>query len=399
MKRVVRVKLQPTGDHHRLLLATLHVCNHAANQVSEVARARNITKGRDLRQVTYGQTKALVPGAQAAQSVIRKVTDAYTTHRANLKAGNYGARGADRRAAAEAKVIEFRPDSSQPYDDRILSWRHEESVVSIWVTDTGAGAPGRIKVAFTGHPDHLDALAAHRKGESDLVYRDGMWFLHATVDLPDPVFSLGPETVEDDWVGVDLGIVNIAYTSDGDNWSGGAITHHRKKNAYVRRTAQSRGTKSAKRLLKRRSRREERYATDTNHRISKTIVAEAERTGRGIALEDLTGIRERARHRKPQRATFHSWSFAQLGGFLAYKAAAAGVPLVHVDPAFTSQDCHQCRHRDKKNRTGEKFACTSCGFVDHADHNGSANIARRAPKAWRTMAEFQAVSHAADDAA
>jgi putative transposase len=68
-------------------------------------------------------------------------------------------------------------------------------------------------------------------------------------------------------------------------------------------------------------------------------VAEAERTGHGIAVEELTGIRERVRLRKPQRATLHSWAFAQLGSFLAYKAKQAGVAFVEVDPAYTSQMC------------------------------------------------------------
>lgn len=64
-----------------------------------------------------------------------------------------------------------------------------------------------------------------------------------------------------------------------------------------------RQAKSAKRLLKKRRRKESRFAADTNHRIAKQIVTEAERTGRGIALEDLGGIRDRVRLRRPQRVT------------------------------------------------------------------------------------------------
>ena len=50
-----------------------------------------------------------------------------------------------------------------------------------------------------------------------------------------------------------------------------------------------------------------------------------------------TGIRERVRLRKPQRATHSSWSFHQLGAFIAYRARRAGVPVVYVDPAYTSR--------------------------------------------------------------
>ena len=120
-----------------------------------------------------------------------------------------------------------------------------------------------------------------------------------------------------------------------------------------------------------------------NHRISKTIVAEAERTGRGIAVEELTGIRARVRLRKPQRATVHSWAFARLGQFLAYKARRAGVVVVQVDPAYTSQTCHACGHVDKRNRRSQAvFQCGRCDFVGHADHNAAHNIAARGIVCW-----------------
>ncbi|MDQ1010775.1 IS605 OrfB family transposase [Streptomyces sp. V4I23] len=94
-----------------------------------------------------------------------------------------------------------------------------------------------------------------------------------------------------------------------------------------------------------------------------------------VRLLELTGIRERVRLRKPQRAALHSWAFAQLGEFIAYKARRAGVPVVYVDPAYTSRTCAECGCIDKANRASPaRFACRSCGFVDHADRNGSRNL-------------------------
>ncbi|MFI8951790.1 zinc ribbon domain-containing protein [Streptomyces sp. NPDC053750] len=85
-----------------------------------------------------------------------------------------------------------------------------------------------------------------------------------------------------------------------------------------------------------------------------------------------------------QRATRSSWAFAQLGQFIAYKARRVGVPVVHVDPAYTSQTCAECGHIDKANRVRQaQFACRSCGFVDHADRNSSRNIRARARQLWR----------------
>ncbi|WP_436791554.1 RNA-guided endonuclease InsQ/TnpB family protein [Yinghuangia sp. YIM S10712] len=132
-----------------------------------------------------------------------------------------------------------------------------------------------------------------------------------------------------------------------------------------------------------RARKEARHTADVNHTISKTIVTAAERTGRGIALEDLTGIRDRVRHRRDQRTSLHAWSFHQLGRYIAYKAKRAGVPLVYVDPSYTSRQCSQCGHTDRRNRVDQAtFACRSCGAVMHADDNASRNIARRGETVW-----------------
>lgn len=113
------------------------------------------------------------------------------------------------------------------------------------------------------------------------------------------------------------------------------------------------------------------------------VVPEAARTSSGIALEDLGGIRERVRLRRPQRVTLHSWAFSQLGTFLEYKARRAGVPLVYVDPAYTSQECADCHHIEKDNRVGQAlFICRNCGVVAHADRNASRNLAARGEAAW-----------------
>lgn len=201
-------------------------------------------------------------------------------------------------------------------------------------------------ILVVGVFEHLKVLAAHRKGESDLIRdRQGRWFLAATIDTP--VLQV---RAPKGFLGVDLGIANIATTSNGADWSSGAVTARRKKNLEVRRSLQKRGTKSAKRRLKARSGREQRFVRDVNHRISNKIVETAERTGKGVAVENLTGIRTRVRHRKPQRSTFHFWAFAQLGRFIAYKAARAGIAFVHVDPANTSRQCSQCGHVEKNNR-------------------------------------------------
>ncbi|MER7794598.1 transposase [Streptomyces sp. NPDC097640] len=376
MKLVVQIKLLPTPIQAQALEATLYACNEAACWVSEIAYERDARKNFALRKLTYRPVKDQWGlGAQAAQHVIKKTCDAYETLRANLKAGNLGKPGSKRYRKATGKPIAFRLKSAQPYDDRMLSWQINQRTVSIWTVR------GRLKnVAFTASAEQLATLTLYRRGESDLIARDGMWFLWATCEVPEAE----PNTDPQGFLGIDLGIVNIATTSDGEIMAGRALNRTRTRERTLRAKLQKKNTPSAKRRLKKRRRKEARRAKDINHKIAKHVVAEAERTGRGVALEDLGGIRERVRLAKPQRATLHSWAFAQLGSFIEYKARKAGVPVVRVDPAYTSRACAECGHIDKANRVSQAwFACRNCGFVDHADRNGSRNIRARAEELWR----------------
>src|SRR6266567_3248387 len=326
VKIVVQVRLLPDAGQARSLESALRAVNEAANLVSAVAFDRRVFREYALRKHVYGDLKDRGLGAQAAQHVIKKTCHAYKTLRANIRAGNLGSPGSKRRVKAESKPITFGPDAAQPYDDRCLSWQLDTRTVSIWT------ASGRLRgVRFACSADALKTLARYRQGESDLVHRDGRWFLMATCEVPE-----AGQYEPDGFLGIDLG-------------------------------------------------------------IAKKIVTEAERTSRGIALEDLTGIRERARLRKPQRVTLSSWAFAQLGSFIGYKALRAGVPAVYVDPAWTSRTCADCGHADKRNRVSQaRFTCRGCGVVAHADRNASRNIAARGQVAWDAGRESRAPAPACD---
>jgi putative transposase len=204
--------------------------------------------------------------------------------------------------------------------------------------------------------------------------------LAITVDAPEPT-----PTDTDDFLGVDLAIIQVATTCDGEflNHSTGPKHSHvnqvRARHSRFRAKLQTKGTKSAKRLLKKRSGRERRFSKDVNHCLSKAIVSTAKGTGRGIALEDLTHIRSRVNGSKRQRRVLHWWSFFQLRAFTTYKAALSGVRVISVNPAYTSQTCSACGHCDKANRKSQsRFVCTSCGYACHADVNVAVNIGSRA---------------------
>jgi IS605 OrfB family transposase len=125
-------------------------------------------------------------------------------------------------------------------------------------------------------------------------------------------------------------------------------------------------------------RRESRFRKNLNHRISKQVVADAKDTGRGVALENLQGIRDRTTVRREDRAKFSGWSFFQLQSFVAYKARLLGVPVVWVDPRNTSRTCSACGHCAEANRKSQsEFVCGHCGFALHADHNAALNVRHR----------------------
>jgi IS605 OrfB family transposase len=147
----------------------------------------------------------------------------------------------------------------------------------------------------------------------------------------------------------------------------------------LRARLQAKGTPSAKRLLVKRKRKESRFAQDVNHRISKELVLRAKDTGRGIALEDLTGIRERVTVRKAQRRQHHAWSFADLQHKIGYKAKLQDVPVVWIDPRNTSRTCPACGGVARRNRPSQSvFSCIGCGFSGCADAVAAENIRRAA---------------------
>jgi IS605 OrfB family transposase len=253
------------------------------------------------------------------------------------------------------------------YDERILSFKDCDQVSILILSG------GRQLIPFV-YGQHQAARLERLQGQVDLVYRDGQLYLYATIDLPEE-----PALAVHDFVEVDLGICNLATTSDGETFVGEEVERVRQRFRKTRRNLQSRGTRSAKRILKRIGRRESRYRRHQNHVISKKIVAAAKDTSRGIALEELKGIRTRCTVRRRQRSRFHGWSFNQLRQFLTYKARLAGVPVVTVDPRNSSRTCSACGHCEKANRSDQAtFRCQHCGHSEHADINAARNLASRA---------------------
>lgn len=346
MKLIANLKLKPDATQARALKATLERCNEACNWLSERAFGAKIFRQYDLHKLCYHDLRAKFEiTAQVAVRCIAKVADAYKIDQKTQRT--------------------FRKHSAQPYDDRILRFCAND-IVSLWVL------PGREKISYVCG-DHQRKLLEHRKGEIDLMFVRGKWYLAAVCAFDDPKLL-----THDGMLGVDLGVVSIATDSLGNQYSGAAIEATREHYAKRRATLQRVGTRAAKSRLRKMSGKQQMFQKHENHCISKAIVSTAERYCLGIALEDLTHIRTTVQARKKQRNRLHNWGFAQLRAFIEYKAKRAGIPVSIVDPRNTSRQCGACGHIDKKNRkTQSEFLCVVCGHNNNADLNAAGNISRK----------------------
>ena len=343
MKLTLKIKLLPTDEQANLLLETMKEANTVCNAISNVTWQKRIFNNLKLHHEVYHAYKATFKlSSQVLVRCIAKVADAYKL---------------DKKVKRE-----FRPLGSIGYDSRIMTYK-PNNIVSLWAIG------GRIKIPFVCHnPNYLPYI----KGEADLVYKKGKFYLFQTVDVPE-------EDVGDveAFVGVDFGLTDIISTSDNTKHSADWINQYREKRQKVRSSIQRKETKGAKRLLKRLSGKERTTATILNHTISKSLVQSAKEQGKGIAIEDLTNIRFTSKRRnKKFRTKLGRWNFGQLRSFLEYKSLLNGVQLVVVEPAYTSQTCSCCKHIGK--RTNKVFKCTNqnCEVdVLDSDYNASLNIA------------------------
>lgn len=342
MKLTLKIKLLPTDEQVNLLLDTMKEANAVCNAISDVAWGKRIFNNFKLHHEVYHAYKSTFKlSSQVLVRCIAKVADAYKL---------------DKKVKRE-----FRTLGSIGYDSRIITYK-PNNIVSLWAIG------GRIKIPFVCHnPDYLPYI----KGEADLVYKKGKFYLFQTVDVPE-------EDIEDveEFVGCDFGLTDIVVTSDGVKHSADGLNKYREHRQKVRSSIQRKGTRGSKKLLKRLSGKERTTANLVNHTISKSIVKSAKEQGKGISIEDLTNIRFTSKRRnKKFRTKLGKWNFSDLRAKLEYKALLNGVKLVVVNPAYSSQTCHSCKHIGK--RTNKVFKCTNTncnvGSID-SDYNASKVI-------------------------
>jgi IS605 OrfB family transposase len=338
----IKAKLVLAANAVQELKSTMEEFNRACNTFSELAFQQDLHRRYDIHHEGYRliRKETNLP-AQHVVNAIAKVSAVYTRD-SNM-------------------WHQFKPHSSVRYDARSMTLDHDCHSASLTVCPKGR-VTGWLQMSARMRKQ----LCQGKLGSAELVYRKGNFYLHISITIPAPEVKQPQGSL-----GVDLGFSRVAVTSDNKFHTAKNIRHKKAGYKRTRRSLQANGGKSAKRALKRVSGRERRFVADTNHCVSKQIVATAKANNQRIALEDLNGIRETGKAK-----CVHEWSFAELQQMIRYKAARAGVEVAIVSPRYTSQTCSRCLHLGVRP-SQSNFQCRDCGYQINADLNGAKSIAKR----------------------
>jgi IS605 OrfB family transposase len=405
-----KLKLVATPEQKEMLARASLAYRDALNFTSSVAyqmgKTYNGTKIQ--KEVYYTLREGFKLPSQMACNVPRQVGATYKSLRTKLKqneealiAGRTKKRykGLDKppKFVSRTCTLNYQRDYSFVKDQKV-------SVITL---------DGRIKVSYQGYSKHLQMIQSGvtKIGAAKLWYSKSTKTYYLLVSMSVEVSDLTPTDINR-VMGVDVGQRYIAVAADTRNktqfFSGAYVRHKASRYVRARKSLQRKGTRSATRRLVALSRRERRFIADTNHCIAKKVVTPRTLIG----LENLTHIRERTKPKKKGKKASKKqrkansnrarWSFAELHGFIDYKAVLSGSLAVKVDAHYTSCACPCCGHTSKENRPnkGLTFVCQQCGYTLHADLVGARNVALRvllSRQSWESTGRFSAVPDVSSD--
>jgi len=348
----VKCKLQVTPELSQEIDLTLARFADACNQILDTAKESKQWNATKLHHLVYYPVKTATGlKANMVCQAIRRVV------------GN---------AKAVKQIHKFRPTSINLDYQLFKLDSKDDSKIGI----TLIGGRRKFKLLIGNYQRAL--LKGQKPTAATLnKTKKGDYYVNICVEIPTEPTGKTPRVI-----GVDLGRKDIATTSTEKSWSGEQIQATRDRYSKVRANVQRKRTRNSRRLLRRLQGREQRFQKWLNHNISKQLVNEAKTANAALAFEDLTGIRDNLNEKprsKTERRRTNNWAFYQLRMFVQYKAIIAGVPVVFVPPAYTSQTCSRCGHlhtvKGKSYRNGKRFKCGHCGFEHDADINAAKNIA------------------------
>lgn len=381
LTKTIKLRIHVTPEQEILFRQMTEQYRQACNFVSKYIFDNQFNLAyHNLNKNLYNDLRNLFNlKSQLAQSTIRTTITKYKTIKTQLSQKPYKYKDEDNNLHYIQKTLEwlYKPVFfSRPQADlvrnRDYSFINSGQIISINTLEK------RIKCRFDRAHFIKYFDGSYEFGTAKLIELNGLWYLH--IPVTKVVNDFQKENVRH-VVGIDRGLrfLAVSYDEQGKTnfISGKKIATKRYKFQEVRKQLQSKGTKSAKRRLKAISRRENRWMTDVNHQISKTLV---EKYGKNtlFVLEDLTGIsfeEKNLSYIKKQNYNLRSWAFYQLEQFLTYKAHENCSKILKVSARYTSQRCPKCGTIHKENRDHYKhiYSC-QCGYKSNDDRIGAMNI-------------------------
>jgi IS605 OrfB family transposase len=353
----MRIRLHPSPVQAAALAETSRQFTMAFNLFVEMGWREGVSNATKLHFLAYYPVRTALP-----------YLNSNLTNTARAKAAEALRSAFALRKDQDRKVSQPHSDACPPRYN-IHTYRVDWESQTVRLSLVG----GRQTIRFS-IPDYVAKYAGNPVDTADLIMRDGAWWLHVVVTVPAPQVELSDQVV-----GVDLGINRPAVTSNNRFLGKRTWKAVEGRSFKAIRALQKKGTKSAKRHLRKLKRRRARFRKDADHVLSKQIVVSAE-PGSTIVLENLKDIRKRmkAKRRSQTKRRMHSWPFASLKSKIEYKAEERGCTVVAIDPRHTSQACSRCGHTARNNRRSQSvFICRQCGFHLNADLNGARNIAAK----------------------
>ena len=381
LTKTIKLRIHVTPEQETLFRQMTEQYRQACNFVSQYIfdHRFNMTY-QSLNRELYSDLRSQFGlKSQLAQSSIKTTIARYKTVKQQLFQNPYRYKDENGNWQRIAKTLEwlwkpvfFTRPQADLVRNRDYSFVDDGQILSINTLGK------RTKCTFEGEhfAEYLDG--AYDLGTAKLVELKGLWYLH--IPVTQAVEDFQKENVRH-VVGIDRGLrfLTVSYDEQGKTEfvSGKKMATKRHKFQEVRRQLQSKGTKSAKRRLKAISGRENRWMSDVNHQISKTLV---EKYGKDtlFVLEDLTGVSFEESHLSKtakQNYDLRSWAFYQLEQFLTYTAHENRSEVLKVSAKYTSQRCPKCGTIHKENRDHHKhlYRC-QCGYRSNDDRIGAMNI-------------------------
>jgi putative transposase len=373
-RKTYRFRLYPTHKQRDVLEEWLGLCCEAYNAALDERKSAYCMAGVSL---SYEHQCAELPGCKAVRPELGAVPSQVlqeAVKRVDRAFENFFRRVEN---AEKPGYPRFRSRS------RYNSLTFKQYGNSFHVLEGTKKNEARLVLSKLGHVKMVMHRAIKGTPKTAIVKRTptGKWYVSISAELNEEELQEKKLPACPEGVGIDVGLKAFAYLSTGE-----AIANprfFRLEEAALARASRKlastpRGDKEREKQRKVVARVHERIGNRRKNFIEQEVSKLIKRFGL-LAVEALV-VRNMIRNPKLAKSIADA-SWSRFFTYLLDKAEEAGRVVVRVNPAYTSQTCLACGHRQPMPLSVRVYECPHCGLVIHRDHNGSLNILQEGLKA------------------